>query len=61
MKEVIEPVKESITISEIISHFCPIFNEISMYEADNLEAYREFFFNIEMESYLVNIVKKTSL
>lgn len=29
MNEVILPVKKSITISEIITHFCPIFNEIS--------------------------------
>ena len=29
MNEVILPVKKTITIGEIVAHFCPIFNEIS--------------------------------
>lgn len=53
--------KNTITISEIIAHFCPIFNEISAYSTDSFEAYREFFLNLEMENYLAMIVKKTSL
>lgn len=48
MREVIEPLKDSITISEIVTHFCPIFNEISVYDAVSFEAYREFFINLEM-------------
>ena len=40
MKEVMEPVKDSITLSEIIAHFCPIFNEISLNEQENFKQYQ---------------------
>lgn len=63
MKEVILPVKKGITIAEIIGHFCPIFNEISSTYtmAESFKIYRDFYQNVEMESYLGNIVSKKSL
>lgn len=45
MTEVIQPIKKSITISEVISHFCPILNEISVSNSDSFTfvEYKNFY------------------
>lgn len=61
LKEVISPIKSTISSSEIFSHFCPIFNELCQYNKDSMETNYDYLQNIEIESYLTTFIKKKTL
>lgn len=61
LKEVISPIKSTISSAEIFNHFCPIFNELSQYKNDSEQNDFEYFQNIEIESFLTTFIKKKTL
>jgi hypothetical protein len=58
VEEVIHPIKETVTIFEIVNKFCPILNQMLTFEGKSITQYKNHLLNLEADTFMATHVPK---